>query len=287
MSRRHAALASTIAVVAVVAGLAVAGSSSRTRRRAPAAFLARPSAGPLRSASPKTPEVALLAAPVVDPVANPSAGGITVMGTGQVEGAPDLLAISLGVQVHESTAERALTEANRQAGAVMSVLKNRGVADKDVQTASVSLSPSYRNDGGGLDGYQAQETVTARIRDLGRAGSIIDEAAKAAGNSARIESLSFSIEDTSPLMAAARTKAVKAAQTHARQLAEAAGAHLGSVRSINETNEYQPITMGGPRGEPAASGAASASTPMPMPVPIQPGVQALSVSVTVVYDLVP
>ncbi|MHB8669924.1 MAG: SIMPL domain-containing protein [Acidimicrobiales bacterium] len=281
MSRRHAALASTIAVVAIVGVLAAAGFSGPSPRKASTG----PSSVRRRISSAKgAPEVTLLAAPVVDRVPSASAGGVTVVGTGAVEGAPDLLTISLGVQVHESSAERALSEANRQAAAVVSVLKNRGVADKDVQTNSVSLSPAYRNDGGGIDGYQAEETVTARIRDLTHAGSIIDEAAKAAGNSARIESLSFSIEDTSALMAAARQKAVKAAQAHARQLAEAAGAHLGAVRSIDETNEAQPVIMGGARGVPAmaAAGAASAAA-----LPIQPGVQPLSVTVTVVYDLVP
>ncbi len=77
------------------------------------------------------------------------------------------------------------------------------------------------------------------IRDIAAAGGIIDAAAQAVGDAVRVQSLQFAIDDDSKLLADARTAAVRKAQEQAKQLADAAGVALGTIRSINETSTGQ------------------------------------------------
>ncbi len=52
---------------------------------------------------------------------------------------------------------------------VMAAVKAAGIADKDVQTSGISLSPQYRyreNEAPAITGYQASNTVSLKVRDI-------------------------------------------------------------------------------------------------------------------------
>jgi uncharacterized protein len=143
-----------------------------------------------------------------------------------------------------------------------------------VQTASLQLSPHYDNSGG-ITGYDADETVTARISPLGRAGRIISVAATASGNDVSVSGLSFDVVNDAALLATARADAFADARQRAQQYAGLAGRSLGAVQTISEVIT-QPQDQFATRA--AVPGALAAS------VPIKPGQQPLSVSVTVVWQ---
>lgn len=200
--------------------------------------------------------------------------GITARGVGQVTGTPDKATIDLAVATRSPNAQAALDQNNQQSGAMREQLKAKGVADADVRTSRLSVDPTFDDAGRRITGYQVTNQVTVTIRDIARAGEIIDAAAQAAGDSVRVQSLSFSIDDDSALLAEARTAAVRKAQEQAKQLAEAAGVSLGTIRSITETSSGpQPPT-------PYAADAAARQA-----VPISPGTQQLSVGVEIVYEI--
>ncbi len=69
------------------------------------------------------------------------------------------------------------------------------------------------------------------LRDLARAGEVIDAAAGAVGDDIRMGALTFGIEDPSALLADARREAVEKATRQASELAVAAGVTLGPIRS--------------------------------------------------------
>lgn len=209
----------------------------------------------------------------------PAAHSITAVGDGIVEGTPNVLELSLGVTTRDASAATALAHNSELAVKVVAVLKDAGVADKDVQTSDLSISPNLSGSDNHVDGYQVDNTVTAKLRDVNKAGNIVDAATKVAGNEVVVRNLSFSFDDNSSMVAAARALAVKRAQDQARQLADAAGVALGTLDSISSTSV--PV---GPPQTPSAGrstgGAAAAPTP-----PVNPGTQSVSVEVTLVYQI--
>lgn len=218
------------------------------------------------------------AAPGSSPVAGEGPAVISASGLGTVTGKPDVLTVQLGVETSAPRAEDALDDNNNRATALIDTLKQRGVADKDIQTSQLSIYPRYDDQGRRITGYQANNMVTAKLRDLGGAGALIDAAAEVAGDAVRVNSIAFSIDDDSALLATARADAVRRAKAQAEQMAEAAGVKLGKVRSISESGSSAP-PMPYPMyaGAPAADAAKS--------VPIEAGSQELNLTVNVIYEI--
>ena len=203
---------------------------------------------------------------------------IDVVGTGQVRGTPDVLGLSLGVSTRAHSAGEALSHNSELTHKVIAVLRLAGVDEKDVQTSDLSISPVYDNDGNNIIAYGVTNTVAATLRDLDKAGGIVDAATKVAGDEIIVNSLAFSFDDNSVLVAQARADAVKRAKAQAEQLAKAAGVQLGNVLTISESSTPQ-----GPVVEAAApKQAAGSSDAAP---PIQPGSESLSVSVSLSYEI--
>ena len=203
---------------------------------------------------------------------------ITVHGTGQVSGTPDVLEVVLGVDTRGKSAAEALNENSKLTIGVLAVLREAGVSEKDVQTTSLSIAPVYDDDGEVVIAYAVSNHVEVELHDLDKAGRLVDAATKAAGDQIVVEGLYFSIDDTSDLVAHARADAVKRAKTQAQQLADAAGVELGELRSIVE--ESAPVGPPVELEKAAAPSAGGEAVP-----PIQPGAETLSVDVSLVYSI--
>jgi uncharacterized protein len=203
--------------------------------------------------------------------------GITVTGTGTVTGTPDVLTLDVSVHGTGGDASAALSDAAATMNRVRASLRGNGVAAADLGTSGLTLQADYRYDGDRqtVDGYSAIESLTAKLRDLHRAGHAISAASAAGGNAAAIDGVSFELEDNTALLASARTAAFADAKAKAGQYAAAAGRTLGPVTRITESvNTTEPVP-----GERAAAGAAGAS------VPVDPGTTQESVTVEVVFGL--
>ncbi len=206
---------------------------------------------------------------------DPATRTITGTATGKVEGTPDTLTVTLGVQTQAGTAQAALGQNGDQSTRVIAALQASGVAPKDIQTASLSLDPTFDRQGR-ITGYSVSNVVTAKVHDVANAGKVVDAAAAQAGNNIRVEGVALSIEDTSALVARARAGAVKQARAQAGQLAKAADVHLGEVEKITERRQASPDMS---LRQFSANGATAS------PVPIEAGTQELSVDVTVVFAI--
>jgi uncharacterized protein YggE len=199
-------------------------------------------------------------------------GRITVTGTGTVTGTPNQLVLSMGVQVNGGSVSAALAQANQATDRVTAALKGLGVAGADIQTAGLSIYPSYSDRSQVPTGYQVTESLTATLRQLDKAGQQIQAAADAGGNAITVSNVSLNMTDDGPLLAIARANAMKDARAKAGQFARAAGEQLGQVISIT------PVASSSPVVNPMQSASAGSAA-----VPISPGSQQVSVSVTVVY----
>jgi uncharacterized protein YggE len=204
--------------------------------------------------------------------------GITMSGRADVAGTPDTLRLDLSVVATASSVSEALAKANGSANAVQKSLLGSGVAKKDLQTSGLNIAPSYDYANPGaprLTGFEVSESLSAKLRDLGRAGDAIGKAVGAGGNAVRVNGVSLDLEDTGVLVSQARGSAFADARNKAEQYAKAAGRSLGDVVSIAESvANPSPITV------PSAAMATKQAD-----VPIQPGSQEVSVTVTVVFAM--
>lgn len=203
--------------------------------------------------------------------------GISVSGTGEVTGTPDTVEVNLGVSVLGKTVAEASAMAAEKADALIAALTGNGVDEKDITTTDYSIYPEYdyRNNTQTLNGYRVTNTVRAKIRDIANSGNVIDRAVAVGGDDVQVNGLSFSIEDNTELVQAARDAAWKDAFEKATQLAELSGQTLGAATAISETFSAPPVPIY--YGDYTAAGDASVETP------IQPGTSAVTVNLSVQF----
>ena len=173
---------------------------------------------------------------LVESVERPT--GIFVSGQGLVAGVPDTLNINIGVSVTRDTVGEAVSDAAELADGVISALVGQGVAEEDIRTAQFSISPEFDFERRGrtrLIGYRVENRLSVKIRDLDRAGEIIDGATTAAGDEVVVSRVSFSVEDNEALLEEARAAAWSDAQAKATQLALLAGVELGAATTVSES----------------------------------------------------
>jgi uncharacterized protein YggE len=200
---------------------------------------------------------------------------VSVVGHGEVKGAPDTATVQIGVDTEAATAQEALAQNSAAAKAVQDQLTKLGIDAKDIQTNNFSINPNYGADGRQVIGYRVNNMVTVKIRQLDQAGTLLDQVVQAGANN--IYGISFSVENPEALLEQARKAAIENAKTRATQLAGASGAAVGDVLVISENIGAQPIPM--PmmaRAEGAVAGQAA---------PVQPGEQSFSVDVQVTFGL--
>ena len=189
---------------------------------------------------------------------------------------PDMAEASAGVITRGRTASAALTENEKGAAKVLEALTSSGIEPRDIKTNRVSLHPVFeRNQGGAeprITGYEAVNQVTLRIRDLAKLGVLLDALVTAGAN--RVDDLRFSVSEPQSLMDEARKRAVTDARQRAQIMAEAAGATLGQIISIEETGRPMPRPMAMSFDQAAAKS-----------VPVAPGEQDIRASIMARFAL--
>ena len=227
------------------------------------------------SPSPSTSPAPTTAPPTTGGAADDDARTITVTGQGRTTVKPDIAHVSMGVRVSGDSAQTVLDEANEKAAALVAALKALGVAADDLATNGISINPRYSPDGSRVTGYEASNNLDVTIRDLSRAGEIIDGGAAFAGEAITISGIWFSVADPEAVMAGARAAAIANAQKRAAEYAGAAGATVGDVVTISEIGVAPPVPMY--REFAAADATAS--------VPVEAGTTELTATVTVVFRM--
>ncbi|WP_370415883.1 SIMPL domain-containing protein [Streptomyces fradiae] len=209
----------------------------------------------------------------------PAPATVTVTGSGRAAAAPDLAVLSVGVEATRKTAKEALAAQNTAAKALVDALHAQGVADRDIRTESLSLSPVYAQSTEGeskVTGYQAGQTFAVKVRDIDRAGQVIGAVNDATGDAGRINGVVFDVSDPTALRATAREAAHRDAHDKAAQHARLSGHRLGRLVSLTEGESVRP----GPAAVPSAVADGGEA------VPLAPGEIEEHVTVTAVYELI-
>jgi uncharacterized protein len=196
---------------------------------------------------------------------------ITVTGTGVVTTTPDRASFSFGVQSERDKASAAMNATAARIQQVIDSLRAKGIQPAEIQTQYVSISQHW--DAGSVVGYVASNSVVAKIRDLARAGVIIDAAVDAGATS--VNGPSFYRSDQQQLARTALKAAVADARAKAQAIAAASNLALGRVLAVIEAGA-QPSggTTGGTTGTTSITSA---------PTPVLPGEQAITATVSVTF----
>lgn len=203
---------------------------------------------------------------------------VTVIGTGEVTGTPDTAQVKIGVETEDKTAQEALAENNIRSTNVISSLLALEIDEKDIQTSNFSMHSTYDDKGRKVTGYRVTNVVSVKIRDLEKAGDLLDEVVQVGANS--IYGISLSVDDPTDLFAQARENAMDDAWERANQLATGGQATLGDVMVITENVGANPVIMAREFG--GADMAMAESAPS---VPMQAGEQTFSTRVQVTFEL--
>lgn len=201
---------------------------------------------------------------------------ITVTGAATVQGTPDTVTFTIGVHTTGATATSALADNNSQVSTLEHALEGRGVPASGMETSSLDI---YTNtdSSGNVTGFSVDDDLDVTMHQVSEAGSALDAAANSVGNNVSLYGISFSIANTSTLLATARAQAMDNARTEADQLAAGAGVKLGPIEKITDQENAEPTYNYGNVSFGANVPAAS--------VPLERGTQPISVQVSVVYAL--
>lgn len=219
--------------------------------------------------APCRPAFASTVAAADSPPAGQFQENVQVTGVGEVSGTPDTLTAEFAVETTATTVAQAVDQADAAAVRMRDALVRAGIAKADLQTSNFSIGTKV-NDTQAIIGYTVNQGLTAKIRDLRRAGDLLSAGIAAGGDAARLNGVSFAIEKDAALLAQARKNAFADAKQKAELYAGEAGRPLGRVLQVTETT----ASIGGVGGHfsPAA---------MDSKFLIEPGRQQLSVTVTV------
>jgi uncharacterized protein YggE len=216
---------------------------------------------------------------------------ITVTCQGEQFATPDIATFDFGVTETAKTVGDAQTAATNKINAAFKALKDAGIADKDIQTSSYNINPHYEYQNaacvngycpGGksiLTGYDVSQTITVKVRNLDKAGSIFSTIGSLGVQN--VNGLNFSVDKPDAVKAAARKQAIDKAEAKAHELASQLGVHLVRIVSFNEDNIIPYYGKGGVAMDSMRSEAA-----MVAPAPAVPaGEQKITSNVTITYEI--
>jgi uncharacterized protein YggE len=209
-----------------------------------------------------------------------SSDTVTVTGVGTASGAPDTLSADFRVHVTRGSVQDALDAQGAATRRLLSALQKAGVTRSRLRTTDLELNQHYDNHGN-VSGYDASETIRARITPLSQAGRTLSAGATSAGNAVEVGSLAFDIADDDSLVSDARANAFADAKSRAEQYAGLAGRSLGRVQRVTEhVDEPAPTPYYGSALYDKAAGTGATAS-----VPVRGGKQTLTVRVSVVWTL--
>ena len=162
---------------------------------------------------------------------------LIVSGQGVVEVEPDMATLTIGVTTVSPGAQQAYAANNEKMSLVIEQMKELGIAAPDIKTTRFSMGPTYDYTPGTgerkFKGYRVNHTLTLTVRDLRSIGQVLDQTVSAGVTD--LSGVSFGVQDSEEMEAAARRQAVEDAHTKAVDLAEAAQVALGPPIRIEES----------------------------------------------------
>ena len=220
----------------------------------------------------------VLVVPALD--ANADNRTITVDGHAELRTEPDRATLGLGVESRADDVETARQAVSGTVGRFLEMTRGMSIPDNRVATASAMVRPDYDWDPQTRErrllGYVVSRQLEVEIHDLEKLGRLTESALKLGIN--QVNPPTFDTSRRAELERQALAEAARDARNRAGSLAEALGAGLGDVRTIQASSAFRPpVPLA--RGMMAAEADAGGET-------YQPGEIRISGSVSATFDLV-
>ncbi len=204
---------------------------------------------------------------------------LSVSASADAKRVPDVASISTGVVTQAADANAAMRANAVQMDKVMAAIRAAGIAERDIQTSGISLNPQYKyvdNTPPTITGYEANNTVSIKVRDLSMLGKVLDTLVQQGAN--QLNGPSFEVDKPDEAYDEARVGALKKAQSRATTYADALGLKVRRIVSISEGGASMPRPMPMIRMMSADAGMAKETS-------VAPGETTLSVNLDVMFEL--
>ena len=222
---------------------------------------------------------------------NTANSGIWVTGQATLEIPADIAQVSIGVESREVNVADARQKAAEAMDNVLAAITELGIDGDDVVTSYFNIQPQTiwvevsdslgRHSEPRITGYIVNNTVQVTVRDIDVLGTVIDTAAATGGDLIRINSIQFTVGDSSVYGEQIRQLAAADALAKADLYARVMGVTLGPLVYLTELGSSVPMA----KASPVAMEVAAQDIGFPR-TPISAGDVNLSVTVQVVFAIV-
>lgn len=200
---------------------------------------------------------------------------ITVTGRMGLEVTPDVARVSIGVSTQASTPGTAREQNSVAVNATLAALAELGIEEKDIQTSNINLWNRYDSNSN-IIGYRMSTDLTIYVREIEKAGEVVDAAIAAGSN--ELNGVEYLVSNQDELYNQALTEAIDLARKKAEALAAAAGKTLGEVKQVDETSRaVATVQEYATNADTGSDSARSKSTT------IRPGSTTISAEVQVIF----
>ncbi|MEI6238654.1 MAG: SIMPL domain-containing protein [bacterium] len=214
---------------------------------------------------------------------------ISVEGTGDAFAIPDVGTFSVSVTKDAKTVAEAQSLMTGVMNPIIDSLKSGGIAEKDIKTESYNINPKY--DYRAVDcaptnycpsqqiltGYEVTESVFVKVRDISKAGDILNNIGKLGATN--VSGLTFSVDNPDIQKKSARGTAIEMAKTKADELAKALGVRLVRIVNFSEGSNSPYYSAMYDKAVSYSAGAPAASPILPA------GETKFTSNVTITYEI--
>ena len=217
--------------------------------------------------------------------------GIRVFGVGQLILSPDIAILDIGIEAVAPTVHGARQDAASAAKSLMKVLQKHDISDNDIQTSFFNIYPRYEyvetSKNGNrigkqvLIGFEVNNVVKVKVRDIAKSALIIDNVIDAVGEYVRLNGIAFTIDNKKLYEAELRNLSITDAIIKADHFASLLGMSRGNAISIND------YTGSSNAARPDLTRMGIMNAEMGNPSSINPGEIQLDMTVEVIFSLEP
>jgi hypothetical protein len=176
---------------------------------------------------------------------------VTVSGIGTVSVEPDMVSMNVSMSKIAPTTRQAQEAVGKMAVRVLEILKEAGIEDKDIKTATLRFNPEYewRSNRSVLVGQKAEQGIDFAVRNIGqdsdKIARLIDKLVQVDG--IVMNQINFNIADKTEHYVHSRELAFEKAAQKAKQYAELSGLRVGRVLSLSENTSDDSAPVYGNR----------------------------------------
>lgn len=161
---------------------------------------------------------------------------VSVSGEGTVNAEPDMAVVRLAVVTEAMEAAAAREQNGQAASRAMNAVRDLGIPENKIRMETLRLQPKreYNRETRTYEekGYEATRQVVVEVEDLEQLPQLIADVVEQGAN--RLDGVSYELSDRDAVRNEALQEAARNARQKAELLAQALGAEVGAVQTINE-----------------------------------------------------